>query len=172
MFMIEGQFGHLVDGEPAGFGCVVGALHPGVFQGGEAVEGDADGACPGVAVDGAEGRELLQFDAGEPRFLLQLPDHGLFQGLFHVDKASGEGPLTLIRRIFATDQQRLPPAFPFPEDDGVDGDAGAGVVVAVVQGSKFKACPEAAEGGRGICSRFKVQSSRFKVQGSKFKVQS
>ncbi len=90
--MVKGQDGQLGQSEPARRPGVAGSPNPGTVWGEECGVGHRDDPFPGIPVRRTKGVELLQINALDSRFLLQLPARRRVQGLVDLHKAAGQGP--------------------------------------------------------------------------------
>lgn len=100
---------------------------------GQGVVGDADDALAGVAVDGAEGVELLEEEVFEAGFFFQLAAGGGVERFLDTDEAAGEGPVVFEGSEAAADEEDLEGCFAAVEakDDAVHGEGGSWVFVGV-----------------------------------------
>lgn len=76
-------------------------------RGHERIVGDGDGAPARIAIQCAEGVELLEVHVCHPGLLAERAHCALFQRFIHAQCPTGDRPLTLKRRRLALDEQHL-----------------------------------------------------------------
>ena len=119
--MVEGQVRHIVHAEP---GCVPGVgrrVDVVVAQLHQRVVGDGDHALPGIALDRAEGVELLEEDLPQAGLFLELTPRRLFQGLVDAHEAARAAPTSLRRAPGRAGSASLSAPLIETEDDTVHG---------------------------------------------------
>ena len=93
--MIEREARHVVHAEPRGVARVGRGLHVVVAQVHERVVGDRHHALARIAVDGAEGVELLEEDLAQAGLFLELAPRRFIERFVDAHEAARQRPLAL-----------------------------------------------------------------------------
>ena len=129
--MVKGQFWRLCYREPLGiggvrrgFGVVLGKFDEGVIR-------DADHAFAGIALDFPKRIKLLQKHIFEPGFFLEFAASGFVQRFVHADEPARQRPTPFERFEPALDEQHFQFAIIEPEDDAVNGQGRARILICI-----------------------------------------
>jgi len=103
----------------------------------EGVIGYADDAFARIAINGAESVELFQEDVFEACLFFEFTAGSLLQGFFDTDEASGERPAAFERLQTALNEKDLEFPLVQTEDDTINGEGWASILVTVSHASSF-----------------------------------
>ena len=129
--VVESKFWNFGKGKPAGIGGIGGGFGGVGGEFDKGVVSDADDAFARVAMERAEGVELFEEDVFEASFFFEFAPGGIVEGFIDAHEAAREGPFAFEGFKGALDEKNFEIGVVEAEDDAIDGERGARVLVSV-----------------------------------------
>ena len=135
--VIEGQLRQAADTEPADLIGIRRRFRLDPVRRNQSVVGNRDHSFAGIPVGFAERVQLLQEDAANAGFLVELALRGCLEALVRLDESAWQRPFAPERFLRAPDQQNGESAASDREDDNVGRDGGMRAFVGVRHAGLF-----------------------------------
>src|SRR5689334_19781005 len=136
--VVEGEARRIVHAEPCRVTRVSRGLHVVIAQSDQRVIRYRHYPFPRITIDRTERIQLFKENPREPGFLFELASCRVLERLIHADETARQRPLPFERSQGALNQQHLQILVIQAEDDTVDGECRAGVIVGVSHATSIR----------------------------------